>query len=100
RRQLLAIDAVFKGQNQVGIGSVESGLSDYNTIDSAQGLDARPFITGVVINDANGNGKYDIGEGLGGVSISVSNGASTTTFGSGGYSLQLDPGTYTVTASG
>src|SRR5262249_44757561 len=58
------------------------------------------FLTGVVLNDTNGNGKYDVGEGVGGVTITVAGAGFTTSFGSGGYSLQLSPGTYTVTASG
>jgi hypothetical protein len=62
------------------------------------------FLTGAVYTDANGNGSYDIGEGLGGVTISVAQGshlvATTTTFDSGAYSLRLAPGTYTIIASG
>ena len=103
RRQLLAIDAEFLTQNQVGIGIVQGGsgpYSNYYTIDTAAGTNTQPFISGVVFNDSNGNGQYDAGEGLGGVTITVSGVGSTTTFGSGGYSLQVAPGTYTVTASG
>jgi hypothetical protein len=54
----------------------------------------------VVYNDQSGNGKYDVGEGLGGVTVAVQGAGSTTTFDTGGYSLQLKPGTYTVTFSG
>jgi uncharacterized protein YkwD len=103
RRHLLAIDAVFKDQNQVGIGVVQSGtgpLTNYYTIDTASTRSNSPFITGVVYNDTNGNGKYDIGEGLGGVTITVASVGSTTSFDSGGYRIAVDPGTYTVTASG
>jgi uncharacterized protein YkwD len=103
RRQLLAIDAEFLTQNQVGIGIVLGGsgpYSNYFTIDSAAGTNTQPFITGVVFNDANGNGQYDVGEGLGGVTVTVSGVGSTTTFDSGGYGLQVAPGTYTVIASG
>jgi uncharacterized protein YkwD len=103
RRQLLAIDSVFKTQNQVGIGAVQNSagpLVNYYTIDSASTFDSRPFITGVVFNDAKGNGKYDVGEGLGGVTITVAGVGSTTTFDSGSYSFQANPGTYVVTASG
>jgi uncharacterized protein YkwD len=103
RRQLLAIDAVFQTQNQVGVGIVLNGsgpYSNYYTIDTASGPDTRPFITGVVFSDANNNGKYDIGEGLAGVTITVAGAGSTSTFTSGGYSLQVSPGTYSVTASG
>ncbi len=59
----------------------------------------RNFITGVVFADSNGNGLMDVGEGLGGVTVTA-NGASTTTNPGGGYSIQATPGNYTVTASG
>jgi hypothetical protein len=103
RLQLLGIGSPYNLLTQVGIGIVINGggpYADYYTIDSAVTTDTRPFLTGVVYNDTNGNGRYDPGEGLGGVTISVAGAGSTTTFGSGGYSLQVSPGTYTVTASG
>src|SRR5438034_3061765 len=75
RRHLLAIDAVFKNQNEVGIGTVHNTTgtyTNYYTVDTAATGDSRSFLTGTVFNDANLNGKYDIGEGLGGVTITVS----------------------------
>lgn len=61
-----------------------------------------PFVTGVVYNDANGNGFYDPGEGIGGVRVDVagSNFFAITTA-SGGYSVPV-PGnnSYGVTFSG
>lgn len=62
-----------------------------------------PYLLGVVFNDTNANGFYDMGEGLAGATITVSGGAlpaMTTTTDFGGYQLQLPPGNYTVTASG
>lgn len=103
RKHLLAIDDVFKGQTEVGIGILQMGtgpLVNYHVVDSAAGWTPQSFLTGVVINDANQNGQYDIGEGLGGVTITASGAGSTTTFGSGGYALPLSAGTYQVTASG
>ena len=61
---------------------------------------ADPYITGVVFNDTAGKGEYQPGEGLAGVTISVSGVGTTTTMDAGGYSLQVPPGIYTVTASG
>ena len=62
------------------------------------------FLTGVAFKDSNGNNFYDPGEGLGNVSITAVRGDgsvfNTTTWSSGGYTLQLPPGTYSVTASG
>ncbi|MEM9783270.1 MAG: FG-GAP-like repeat-containing protein [Pseudomonadota bacterium] len=64
----------------------------------------RTFVTGVVIDDRNGNEFYDIGEGLSvTVTVTGSNGFSFegTTFASGGYSVVVpDNATYTVTFSG
>jgi uncharacterized protein YkwD len=103
RKQLLAIDQLFKSQNQVGIGIVQGGagpLTNYYTIDTASSTSGQVFITGVVFNDANGNGKYDLGEGLGQVTITVAGVGSTTSYDSGGYSIAVSPGTYVVTASG
>jgi hypothetical protein len=103
RRQLLSIDDSQKAENEVGIGIVLGGsgpYTNYYSVETGINPDAKPLLTGVVFHDDNHNGKYDIGEGLGGVSISVAGGGSTTTFDSGGYSLEVDPGTYTVTASG
>ncbi len=103
RVQLLAMTSEFQSQQEVGIGVVLGGTGPYQnyfTIDTAVTNDTQPFLTGVVFNDANHNGKYDVGEGLGGVTVSVAGVASTTTFTAGGYSLQLPPGAYQVTFSG
>lgn len=64
------------------------------------------FLTGVAFTDAViRDSFYTPGEGLSGVSVvakRAGDGAtfSTTTWDSGGYTLALAPGTYTVTASG
>jgi Ca2+-binding RTX toxin-like protein len=64
------------------------------------------FLTGVAYNDAvNANNFYTPGEGLAGVTISARRTGdnqvfSTTTWTSGGYSLPLSPGTYSVSATG
>ena len=61
-----------------------------------------PFVTGVVYRDLNHNGFYDPGEGLGGVTVTVSNANSyAVTASSGGYSVPVPgDGGYTVTFSG
>lgn len=103
RRHLLAIDASFKTHQQVGVGIVQNGGGSYRhyyTIDSGYTADRRPFLTGVVYRDNNANGRYDLGEGLGGVTINVPGVGSVTTWDTGGFSLQLSAGTYSVTASG
>ena len=62
-----------------------------------------PYLLGTVFNDANSNGYYDQGEGLGSVTLTITGAGgtvTTTTTAYGGYQLQLAPGTYTITASG
>ncbi len=62
------------------------------------------FLTGVTMDDKDGDRFYDIGEGLGGLKVTAvsASGAtySTTSQGAGGYALALAAGTYTVTFSG
>jgi hypothetical protein len=62
------------------------------------------FLTGLVYDDKDGDRFYDVGEGLGGIDITAKAGDGsvyrTETWGSGGYNLDLDPGTYQVTFSG
>ncbi len=103
RVQLLSIGATNQVQSEVGIGIVLNGTGqyvDYYTIDTAQPTAGGVFLTGSVFNDLAGTGQYAIGEGLGGVTINVAGVGSTTSFGSGGYTIQVPPGTYSVTASG
>jgi serralysin len=57
------------------------------------------FLTGVVLNDRDGDRFYDIGEGVGGATITASGSAGTfqaTSWDAGGYRLELPPGAYTV----
>jgi Ca2+-binding RTX toxin-like protein len=62
------------------------------------------FLTGVAMDDKDGDRFYDIGEGLGGLTVTAvsASGAtySTTSQGAGGYALALAVSTYTVTFSG
>lgn len=61
-----------------------------------------PFVTGVVYRDLNGNGFYDPGEGVGGVTVNVT-GANfyAVTASSGGYSVPVPgDGSSAVTFSG
>ena len=61
------------------------------------------YLTGVVIEDGDGDEFYDIGEGQGGVRITAYNSSDVygaSTHNSGGYALELPPGTYTVAFEG
>lgn len=72
----------------------------------ARDLNNKGYISGVVYEDANTNGRYDSGEGLNGVSVSLtwwSNGAavtSTTSSAAGSYVLEVGNGTYVLEVSG
>jgi hypothetical protein len=62
------------------------------------------FLTGVIYQDSDHNGAFSIGEGLGGVSITAVGQSGqgtyqTATWDSGGYSLELPPGPYQVSAT-
>jgi uncharacterized protein YkwD len=61
-----------------------------------------PWLLGVVYGDTNSNGRYNNGEGKGGVSVTISGSGNyfTTTMTAGGYQIQVPAGSYTVTFSG
>jgi uncharacterized protein YkwD len=104
RLQLLAMQPIYQIQTQAGVGIVLNGSGQYKnyyTIDTAVTADTRPFITGVIYNDANHSGHYDAGEGLPGVTISVAGYGTFADFDSGGFSIQVNPGgRYYLTISG
>jgi uncharacterized protein YkwD len=108
RQNIMNFGAGFPTFKQVGISYVPTNLTGFGpyVLTEDFGLPADntvSFLVGVVYNDANGNGAYDMGEGLAGVTITTSNGAYyTTTTAAGGYVLPLPSGsgTLTVTASG
>lgn len=97
--------------SEVGIG-VFSGAGDifnrgftFSAVGTEKFADSgRMFITGVVINDRDNDRFYDIGEGLSGISISVTGSgfsASSATYGTGGYAVEVpNNGTYTISFSG
>lgn len=62
-----------------------------------------PYLVGSIYNDLDGNGRYEAGEGLSGVTVTVTgngNTYSTSTLTAGGYQIQVPAGTYKVTVSG
>lgn len=63
----------------------------------------KTYLTGVVIEDEDGDAFYDIGEGQGDVRITAYNDEAsyaTSTWDSGGYTLALPAGTYNVVFEG
>jgi len=107
RHHLLGFDVpgetVFQVHNrEIGVGYAYNSSSHYEHYWAAhiarEEADDR-FLTGVVFDDLDGNGLYDLNEGLAGVTLAVGQ-QSTTTNAHGGWSLEVSPGSYTVMASG
>ena len=102
RIQLLSMDAFNQANREMGVGhafNAQSTYGDYWALHTAWVNSTDEFLTGVIFNDANSNGLFDLNEGLGGVTIA--NGAtSAVTNAAGGWSMPITDGTYTLTASG
>lgn len=83
-----------KGQN--GVYGPQVVTQDFGTI-----VGTGPFITGVAYRDLNGNNFYDLGEGLGGVTVTVTGSSYyAVSSQSGGYSVPIPGnGTYNVSFS-
>ncbi|MCX7930620.1 MAG: CAP domain-containing protein [Chlorobi bacterium] len=100
----------FDGQTiytEIGIGVVQDNNPSTRVgpyiVTQNFGRGSDTYIVGVVYRDRNGNGFYDIGEGLAGVTITPSRGnyyAITST--SGGYAIPVTglTGSITLTAQG
>jgi hypothetical protein len=102
RIHLLGMDDFNADNREIGVGYAVNGASMYTNywaIHLTRSDPADRFITGVVYSDANGNGLYDINEGIGGVTVDAG-GQIATTNSAGGYSIEVQPGDYNVTASG
>ena len=86
------------------IATANFGTQDLDGAYDTQHLD-QAFLTGVAFDDkVTDDDFYTPGEGLGGIKIeavrqSDQQSFTTRTFGSGGYSLSLEPGTYQVSFS-
>jgi uncharacterized protein YkwD len=85
---------------EIGIGyysgaSVKStALKDLITQDFGRRNSVGPFLVGVVYSDTNGNGVYDVGEGISGVRIEHDAGGSFAVSGTaGGYACLLPTST-------
>ncbi len=97
------------GTTEVGISVIAENNSSTSvgpllvTQDFGSRQNYAPQLVGVVINDIDGDDFYDIGEGLGGITITATGTAgtfSTSTWSSGGYQMVLPAGTYSVKYEG
>lgn len=94
--------------NEVGISITpeNNGATDVGPLVVTQDFGKRssnPYLLGVVYNDLNSNSRYDAGEGLSNVTVTMTgtNGTfTTTTLSAGGWQSAVPAGTYKVTASG
>ncbi|MFV3128314.1 CAP domain-containing protein [Niveispirillum sp. KHB5.9] len=88
---------------EIGISQQIGEFSGYNASMITQNFAATGqarFATGVVFNDLNGDGFYNPGEGVGGVSITVNGNAAGQTTAAGGYAIPMTNGTWTMGFSG
>lgn len=81
---------------------VRGSMEFLTASDLPYGAEGTVFITGVAYRDQNGNGLYDSGEGLAGVTVTLDHGGwGAVTASAGGYAIPvpLNSGAYTVTAT-
>ena len=92
---------------EVGIGIAASQRPDFGpnvvTQDFGSREGAKAILLGVAFDDTNRDSSYDAGEGKGGVVIDIKNLAdnslaSVETWDQGGYQIELNPGSYQVSA--
>lgn len=94
-----------RGFREVGVGVVDGSNGAVGpqlvTEDFATAQASTPLITGVVYYDLNGNGFYDVGEGIGGVTVQVPGSTYyAVTAVSGGYAVPVTTnGDYAMTFS-
>ncbi len=96
-------DSAFR---EVGVGVVDGSHGPVGpqlvTQDFGATFSGTPFLTGVAYYDLNGNGFYDPGEGIGGVTVQVPGSTYfALTANSGGYTVPVTTnGNYTIIFSG
>lgn len=80
------------------LGAAKSGFKDFLTEDFGRNANG-PFVVGVVYNDTNGNGFYNLGEGVKDVTVRVSGvaGVFAVTTLAGGYAFPANTSGGTIT---
>jgi hypothetical protein len=109
RIHLLAMDSFNQAFREVGTGYAEGdgwtggiNAAAYWAIHTGRRNTDPIWLTGVVYNDANSNGRYDQGEGLAGVTVTATNGITKNTVSTtgGGWSIDVSAGAWSLTCSG
>jgi hypothetical protein len=101
RVHLMALHPQYAAHREIGFGRAAKGEEYLYAIHTANVSANDTFLTGVVSIDKNGNGSYDNGEGLGGVTVDAGGGRTTLSMAAGGWSIQVPRNaTYVVTCSG
>lgn len=100
------VNILNAGYREIGVGQKQGDFISSGTTYLASMLTqnfARSgtqfFITGVAYNDANNNDFYDVGEALGGITISL-NGKTYSVYNTGAFSIPVANGTYDLTIAG
>ena len=81
RDHLLGISSFYSDSREIGVGHSFNSASSYQNywvIHATRIAPTNQFLTGVVYNDANSNQRYDLNEGLAGVTISAGMYSATT----------------------
>ncbi|MCG3184086.1 MAG: hypothetical protein ICCCNLDF_02198 [Planctomycetes bacterium] len=107
RIHLLGMDSFSAAFREVGTGYAQgigvgwpSGA--YWSIHTGRRNTDPVWLTGVVYSDTNGNGRYDQGEGLSGVTVTATGAVTrnTTSTVGGGWSIDVTAGTWNLSCSG
>ncbi|MCO6456108.1 MAG: hypothetical protein J5I93_12480 [Pirellulaceae bacterium] len=102
RQHLLGLTTLHSAAREIGVGyahDADSRYRHYWTLHITAANTEQSFLTGVVYDDANGNRRFDQGEGLAGVSV-LAGQQQTLTNAAGGWSLPVAAGLHVVQAFG
>jgi len=101
RDRLLGRTAESQLHTEIGVACValdSASLANYWVLEIAHRAPTDRFLTGVVYNDQDLDGRYSAGEGIAGVTISTGP-LRTTTDSTGAYSLPVNSGIHLVRAT-
>lgn len=104
RNHLLGITSVNQVYNEVGLGyafSEPTTFRHYWAVFAATRNPSVRYATGVVYADANNNSKFDLNEGLAGVTVEIpALGLQTVSNAEGGWAIPVPDGEYEIQARG